>query len=651
MLCALPNDMLLHISRKLARTIDRVRLASVNKYMREKRYHLMGDIPLGFTCWSAYIDWLVVRRTEAIVPVAAGDFSSPRMVVTEDGKLMSFRFGDIRDRGVSYTQIMEGTCIRGISRNEFADFNIVVSMEGNVYTWGKCYPLNFGQCGHGGVTDCPFPMQVCALAMHRIRSVSASQTHILALTETGEVFAWGRNRRWQCGFPSNNCIYIDYGVEGDVVQYIPRRAEIADTVRVRDVSAGDECSVVVTEEGRMYTFGNTIAPRIVNFHTDMAIKSAVVSRNTEWLALTESGSVIASSSSGVPRAVVFPGEAVIRRVYMDQNSRSAAVATDGKLFMWEKRWQGQAPTRIDCLDGMDVIAISLTQQHAVGVTRDGTVFDWQSWEFPHPNVPIRLSDRNCPTAMTASSAAVASLEAAVAVCATQPVVAGFSSEEAVAGLRAADELRALFLALVRTPCGGTTSVEPPAEHEDASVDKSRITLAEVVVLTAAVNSATALAVLKVAAADCFAAQAGFSSVGAAVGLRASDELRTIFLQLPRAVQVGGGQSNNVPARSLPFEYMLNHAGQDPVRITRALLCLCELTAALAYEERERELELTAPLAYGARQRKLAAALRRRPPGAVVECMDHARDVVWPELIPTVKSRRQARRDAVVYAVT
>jgi hypothetical protein len=76
-----------------------------------------------------------------------------------------------------------------------------------------------------------------------------------------------------------------------------------------------------------------------------------------------------------------------------------------------------------------------------------------------------------------SSIALASLKAAAAACASQAV--GFSPDDAASGLLAADELRALFLPLVRTRGGGNAAasgVPPPAARQAAAADQAPLTL-------------------------------------------------------------------------------------------------------------------------------------------------------------------------------
>ncbi len=67
----------------------------------------------------------------------------------------------------------------------------------------------------------------------------------MAVTERGEVYSWGWNIYGQCG----------HGSFGDKNQLLPRVVEALAGARIRSASAGGAHSLVVTEEGALYSFG------------------------------------------------------------------------------------------------------------------------------------------------------------------------------------------------------------------------------------------------------------------------------------------------------------------------------------------------------------------------------------------------------------
>ena len=260
-----------------------------------------------------------------------------------------------------------------------------VSFAGTVYTWGTdAYLL-----GHGDKEGSFVPKQVRALVGHPILSVSLS-LHCLAVTERGELFSWGYNSCGQCG----------HGTLGDI-EVLPRRAGALVGVRVRSASAGDWHSLVVTEGGALYSFGldgemlgrdhvkrTAKDPEIVDALRHVRIVAAAAGAHHS-VALTEDGRVF---TWGDDFGGAFPHEVDALR---GLNVRAIAATTDstctvtaaGELYTWGTDGQfgrlghgdktGQlAPKRVEALRGEWVVAVTCGLHHTIAVTRDGGVFGW-----------------------------------------------------------------------------------------------------------------------------------------------------------------------------------------------------------------------------------------------------------------------------------
>ena len=115
------------------------------------------------------------------------------------------------------------------------------SAAGKVYTWGVG---DQRRLGHGDEEGSLVPKQVQVLAGRPILSVAAGEGHCLAVMEWGEVFSWGRDDFGQCG----------HGNIGHD-QLRPRRVEVPVGARARSAWASDDHSLVVNEEGALYSFG------------------------------------------------------------------------------------------------------------------------------------------------------------------------------------------------------------------------------------------------------------------------------------------------------------------------------------------------------------------------------------------------------------
>ena len=76
------------------------------------------------------------------------------------------------------------------------DHVLAVTNDGSVYAWGN---NDNGQLGIDGNSSVNLPTKISALAEKRIIAVSAGKQFSLALTENGEVYAWGINNKGQLG--------------------------------------------------------------------------------------------------------------------------------------------------------------------------------------------------------------------------------------------------------------------------------------------------------------------------------------------------------------------------------------------------------------------------------------------------------------------
>lgn len=340
---------------------DRLQFAAVNKPVHSNKHILYGEAPAPFHTWTEYGSWINLRRNEAIMPVAAADDSTA--FVTRDGTLMFWK--GWRYRRPELTQLLRGTRIRNIGSG--IDFNVAVSNEGDVYTWGSCALLgNKGQLGRGdgeALRAYNIPLQVQALAQHKILSVATGYHHCIAVAETGDVFSWGNDPHGQCGHGTRSDI-----AAADRIELIPRRIADLVGVRARNASASYSYSLVVTEEGKLYSFGHTpflegsaaeqqtphlqTTPKIIYFHRNARIKSTAAGIQ-HVIALTETGEVFAWGNNRrgqlglgtvtadalkitVPQRIAFadPDEACTVSSVNAYNHVSCAVTNSGKLFMW-----------------------------------------------------------------------------------------------------------------------------------------------------------------------------------------------------------------------------------------------------------------------------------------------------------------------------
>ena len=91
----------------------------------------------------------------------------------------------------------------------------------------------------------------------KIRQVSLAKTHIMVLTEGGDVFIWGKNHFGLLGLPRN----LDYVSEPYLYPW-----RLTSLPKISYISSANEVSAAVTTDGRLYVWGrNKIINIVSNF--------------------------------------------------------------------------------------------------------------------------------------------------------------------------------------------------------------------------------------------------------------------------------------------------------------------------------------------------------------------------------------------------
>jgi hypothetical protein len=344
----------------------------------------------------ARLEW---RRTEAHMPVAA--CTTRCMFVAKRGQLMIkhrdfyAEFGHelwLQAHDGSLTPIPSNRQPEYMHDTEGDQFTSVyyknkyyaaVSNAGQVYTWS------------GENT----PALVHTLST-RILSVAIGLSHILAVAENGHVFSWGQdNNAGKLGYT----LHAPRHTQPKRIQQ-PRRIEALRGVAVRSASAGNHHSLVVTEEGELYTFGYVYgqnASRIARLPEkvdalplgNLRIK-ATAAGSYHSLALTHDGMVLSwgydHGQLGRPRKgrtqaentltqeiSFIPFAGAVRSVGVSYDT-SCAVTTDGKLFVWGRHYGkvrpfSRAPKLVEALRDHDVAKVSIDKNHIVVTTTDHEV--------------------------------------------------------------------------------------------------------------------------------------------------------------------------------------------------------------------------------------------------------------------------------------
>lgn len=373
----------------------------------------------------ALLEW---RRDGAWAPVAAGPCSS--FFVAHSGRLMSCGVAPgVLGLGTTPLQCLDGvhpliepTQLPSMARIRFNRvsagwfFVAAVSVTGAVYTWGVDEE---GCLGHGGDSNADdgdadgaefdegsrVPMLVSALAGHCVLSVATGYSHCLAVTESGAVFSWGRDSHGECGHGGEILSQPGH------VQWRPRRIDALAGTRAVDASAGVVHSLVVTDEGALYAFGEGTRGRLGHGSSD-SVRSPVIvdalrhrfitaaaAGHDHTLALTADGMVFAWGNNrsgqlgmgyrGISERLArqVPPQILSCATVVAAGDRcSCAVTAVGEIFVWGLqhyrqrrlgfRESAHSPIRVDALCGELVVAVSTSATHSIAVTKDGSVYAW-----------------------------------------------------------------------------------------------------------------------------------------------------------------------------------------------------------------------------------------------------------------------------------
>ncbi|KAH9523228.1 E3 ubiquitin-protein ligase herc2 [Bulinus truncatus] len=140
---------------------------------------------------------------QRVVQVACGSRDAQTLALTDDGIVYSWGDGDFGklgrggSEGCNVPHPVERLTGQGVIQIECgAQFSLALTKLGQVWTWGKG---DYFRLGHGTDAHVRKPQLVEGLKGKKIVHVSVGALHCLAVTDTGQVWAWGDNDHGQQG--------------------------------------------------------------------------------------------------------------------------------------------------------------------------------------------------------------------------------------------------------------------------------------------------------------------------------------------------------------------------------------------------------------------------------------------------------------------
>lgn len=190
---------------------------------------------------------------QKIKQVATNQYSQEGHIaaITESGDLYLWgdnRFGQVgngkNESNVSSpVQILQGKKVKQVSLGD--GHSAAVTEDGRLYLWGD---NGYGQIGNGGKQVQYVPVEI-SLDDQKVRQVHLAQCYSMAITEAGDLYAWG----------TNSFGIIGTGTPFDTAKVFTIPQKIMENVKAVDSeTSGGSCNAALTEDGSLYLWGGGI---------------------------------------------------------------------------------------------------------------------------------------------------------------------------------------------------------------------------------------------------------------------------------------------------------------------------------------------------------------------------------------------------------
>ena len=331
--------------------------------------------------------------------------------------------GDIGSGGGGDVLLPDGSKrVKQVSHG-YDDYSAAITVDGCLYMWGDNY---YGELGNGtNKNHIKLPIKI----MDNVASVSLGYHHSAAITTDGSLYMWGYNGQGQLG----NGTYNDSNVPIKIMD------------NVVSVSLGYYHSAAITTDGNLYMWGHNGFSQLGNGKSGygvyetrpVKIMGDVVSVSLGYFhssAITTDGSLyiwgdntygqLGNGKGGGDHWKYEEGiDSNVPIKIMDNVAsvnlgevHSAAITTDGSLYMWGENYSGQlgngkeggdystydgeidSNVPIKIID--NIATVSLGHWYSAAITTDGSLYMWGLNEqgqlgngtTENSNIPIKIMD-------------------------------------------------------------------------------------------------------------------------------------------------------------------------------------------------------------------------------------------------------------------
>jgi alpha-tubulin suppressor-like RCC1 family protein len=212
-----------------------------------------------------------------------GTNGSDVIVVTKGDKVYSFGNNSNGCLGFDHRNPIEKPkLINELSGKEIVNFScgyrhvIAISKNNTLYSWGQ---NDCGQMGDGTTNESSNkPKIINKLCDKNIIDISCGYAYSLALSNSGEVYAWGSNTCGQIGIGSAERYFTS-----------PQKINVLDKESIVSISCGGEHSLALSKSGNVFNWGFNAGkvPKMIVTENNIIVQKIICGRDHSLLLSNE----------------------------------------------------------------------------------------------------------------------------------------------------------------------------------------------------------------------------------------------------------------------------------------------------------------------------------------------------------------------------